>query len=182
MPQNTGLRDRNLAEAFSFLDAGGDGYLSADDLDVLANRVCERFALPEGENRDAILAAVANWWRQLSTDCPVVDGRISADDFAKAMTSGNGDPLGYFREGLGAISVVMARTIDRDGDGYIELDEYANWFSAVSLSRDVVEAAFHRLDADGDGRITHAEFIDGTQHLMLSQNAADPGTSMLGQS
>ncbi|HEY3480221.1 MAG TPA: EF-hand domain-containing protein [Streptomyces sp.] len=181
MTADSDLRERNLTEAFAFLDAGGDGFLTEDDLMVLAERVCKRFGLAEGERREAIIGAVHNWWLQLSEDCAADGDRISGADFAKAMTSGRGDPQEYFRQGLGAISVVMAQAIDQDGDGFIELEEYVGWFATISLSRDVVVAAFERLDADGDGRITHAEFVDGTEHLMLSQDAGDPGTAMLGQ-
>lgn len=181
MLDDSDVRERNLAKAFSFLDAGGDGFLSEEDVTALAERVCQRFSLTAGEQRAAIMAAVGVWWRQLEEDCPSDGGRISREDFVKATVTGRGDPLAYFRNGLGSVSVVMAKAIDRDGDGLIELDEYASWFSVISLSREDVVAAFRRLDADDDGRITHAEFIEGTQQLMLSQDARDPGTSMLGK-
>lgn len=181
MPSESDLRERNLAESFRYLDAGGDGYLTEGDLMILAERVCQRFELPQGERRDDIIDAVRNWWNQLSEDCKSEGDRISQKEFADAMGSGRGDPQAYFRQGLGAISVVMAKAIDKDGDGFITLDEYIAWFATITLSREVVVAAFERLDADGDGLITHAEFVDGTEHLMLSQDAGDPGTAMLGQ-
>lgn len=180
MPDIANVRDRNIAKAFSYLDVNEDGFLSEDDVITLGERVCARFSLREGEQRAAIMSAIQNWWRQLDEDCPSGDGRISMDDFAKATVTGRGDPLEHFRKGLGGVSVVMAKSIDRDGDGLIELDEYVNWFSVVPVPRDIVVAAFERLDTDGDGHITHAEFIEGTQQLMLSQDAHDPGTVMLG--
>jgi hypothetical protein len=46
----------------------------------------------------------------------------------------------------------------------------------------IVRAAFERLDADADGKISVAELGDAFGQLMLSQDPADPGTAALGHS
>ena len=181
MESGANLLDRNLSAAFDYLDADGDGRISRGDLMTLSERVCERFGLTGGAQRDGILAATQAWWDQLAADCKPSDGGITRDEFTSTMRNGRGDPKSYFEAGLGRISEVMAEAIDEDGDGYIERDDYARWFAVTPLDQDIVRAAFERLDADGDGRITRAEFVSATANVILSDNPADPGTAMLGQ-
>ncbi|MGD0609059.1 MAG: hypothetical protein ABSA53_36450 [Streptosporangiaceae bacterium] len=53
-------------------------------------------------------------------------------------------------------------------------------FRLADVSDEVVLAGFGRLDQDGDGRISTREFQAGAAHAFLSQDAANPGTAMLG--
>ena len=55
-------------------------------------------------------------------------------------------------------------------------------FASMSLDERVVQAAFERLDADADGKISVAELSDAIGQLFLSQDPADPGTAVLGSS
>ena len=122
-------------------------------------------------------------WRQLRADCDGDgDGRVGRAEFTAAFTAGLGDPRAYYRRLFGPIVDRFARVMDQDGDGFIEAGEYARMFASVSVDERVVRAAFERLDADADGKISVAEFSDAMGQLMLSQDPADPGTVALGHS
>src|SRR5215475_13703443 len=49
---------------------------------------------------------------------------------------------------------------DSDGDGFIEAGEFARMFTSQGVDERVVQAAFERLDADADGKISVAAFSD----------------------
>lgn len=48
------------------------------------------------------------------------------------------------------------------------------------MDEHVVQAAFKRLDADADGKISVGQFADAFAQMFLSEDAADPGTSVMG--
>ncbi len=74
----------------------------------------------------------------------------------------------------------MTEEMDHDGDGFIEHRDYMRLTGLPGVDAQVSLAAFDRLDSDGDGRLTPAQFQEAIAHLFLSQNPADPGTTMLG--
>ena len=50
------------------------------------------------------------------------------------------------------------RLIDSDDDGYIDRDEFAKF--SKNLSKEQIDKVWSKLDKDGDGRISIAEFYD----------------------
>jgi Ca2+-binding EF-hand superfamily protein len=179
-----GLRERNIDAAFRVLDADADGIITSDDLTAIGTRVCEQLHIAGSPQAAAILDTYASWWEQLRADCDADgDGRISRAEFAHAMLSGGGDAQAYYGEQLGRQVSLLADAMDADGDGFIEPTEYLALFGvAPDLDPQVVQAAFERLDADEDGRISREEFQAGVAQLFLSSDQAQPGTSILGQS
>jgi len=111
----------------------------------------------------------------------VIFGKDSSrQEFVAAHLSGRGDRHGYYQEIVAPVIEAIARVIDRDGDGFIQAADYAVVFSSNGVDARIASAGFERLDADGDGRISVDELHTTAAQLFLSQDSADPGTSMLG--
>jgi Ca2+-binding EF-hand superfamily protein len=123
-----------------------------------------------------------SWWEQLSASCDRDgDGRITLAEFITAHLGGQGDPGAYYRQQVSALVSIVAGAVDADGDGFIGQAEYAKLLRVVArVSDQVALAGFARLDQDGDGRISTQEFQAGVADFFLSQDAADPGTAILG--
>ncbi len=177
------LRERNIDAIFAILDTDANGVISSDDMTAMGTRVCEQLHLAGSPAAAAIMDVYASWWEQLRADCDADgDGRISRAEFAQAWLSGDRDPQEYYSQQVGKLIDLLADTLDADGDGYIEQDEYLTLFRAMpNVDREVVLAGFAHLDADGDGRISRDEFTAGASHTFLSSDPAHPGTSILGQ-
>jgi EF hand len=79
----------------------------------------------------------------------------------------------YQRQRSGLFKVV-SEAMDQDGDGFIDQGTYLRMLGLVDVDRESVLAGFHRLDSDGDGKITTSEFQEGAGHASLSQDPADP--------
>jgi Ca2+-binding EF-hand superfamily protein len=175
------LRERNIGSVFELLDTDRDGYITEDDLPASGRRILDALGIEDAQQRAEILGLYQSAWEQLRADCDSdSDGRITRQEFTSAFTVGLGDPQAYFQRLMGPIPDRIAEVADRDGDGFIESDEYARIFAPIGVDEQVIRAAFERLDADSDGKISTGEFREAMRHLFLSHDPADPGTSVLG--
>ncbi len=173
---------RNIDAVFTILDVNADGVITYDDITAIGTRVCGQLHIAGSPQAAAILGRYASWWEQLRADCDADgDGRISRAEFAHAMLSGGGDGQANYNQQLGKQVSLLADAMDADGDGFIEATEYLALFGAApDLDPQVVQAAFERLDTNGDGRISREELQAGAARLFLSSDRAHPGTSILG--
>lgn len=88
-------------------------------------------------------------------------------------------------DGDGALSAAEFRNVqaaqwpqvDRNGDGFLTLDDFPR-LAAGRAKTQLAEIAY--LDADGDGRISQSEFVDGEPPLF--RRADSNGDGMLTQS
>ena len=175
------LRERNLGSVFDVLDTDRDGYITEDDLLASGRRILDAFGISDAGFRAEILGVYQSTWLQLRADCDSDgDGRITRAEFAAAFTAGLGDPRAYYQRLAGPLADRVARVMDQDGDGFIEAGEYARLFSSQSVDEHVIQAAFERLDADADGKISVAEYSDAIGQMFLSHDPADPGTAVMG--
>jgi len=177
------LRERNIGSVFDLADADRDGYITKDDLVAGARKVLDELGVTDAGLRAEIVGLYQPVWRQLRADCDGDgDGRVGRAEFTAAFTAGLGDPRAYYRRLFGPIVDRFARVMDQDGDGFVDAGEYARAWASQGVDERVIAAAFERLDADADGKISVAEVSDAIGQLMLSQDPGDPGTAVLGHS
>ena len=181
MAPDSDLPEKNVGSVFDLIDADRDGYITEDDMPATGRRALDELGITGGPQRAEIMAMYQPIWEQLRADCDSNgDGRITRQEFTEAFAAGSGDPRAYFQRLLGPIVGRMAQAMDRDGDGFIDADEYAGLWAPQGLDEDVIRAGFGRLDADADGKVSTAEFADAIAQMFLSQDPADPGTAVMG--
>ncbi len=174
------LRERNIGAIFDALDTDADGMITAADVNGLAARACDQLGLTGTAKGTQLTDIWASWWEQMAADADA-DGRISRADFVAAHISGHGDPAAFFQQEIGRFVAAEVEALDMDGDGYVEQADYAAFLAVGGVATEIALAGFARLDTDHDGKVSTDDLIAGTAQLFLSQDPADHGTAMLGQ-
>lgn len=183
MTSESDLREKNIGSLFDLFDVDQDGYITEDDLLAAAGKALDGFGITDVQLRADILGIYRPAWEQLRADCDSNgDGRITRHELAAAFIAGLSDPRAYYQQVFGPIVDRFAQVADQDGDGFIEADEYARLFTSPRMDQHAVRAAFERLDADADGKISIGEFTGAFAQMFLSRDPADPGTTVMGHS
>lgn len=183
MAPESDLPEKNVGSLFDLLDTDRDGCITADDMPAAARRILDALGITDSQQRAEILALYPPIWEQLRADCDSNgDDRVTRQEFTTAFTTGLGDPRAYYQRLFGPVADLFAQVMDRDGDGFIEAEEYAGVFAPQGMDEHVIRAGFERLDADADGKISTAEFAGAIAQMFLSQDPADPGTAVMGHS
>lgn len=122
----------SFEEMWEKYDVDGDGFLSFSEFNAM-RRVAR---LPEEQR--------LRLFNRLDMDG---DGRISRQELReiRQRREGGRNPRGGMRRLM---------ELDTDGSGGVSLEEFRAAEMFANLPAERVEALFHRLDTDGDGRIT----------------------------
>ncbi|WP_405581725.1 oxygenase MpaB family protein [Streptomyces sp. NBC_01190] len=142
-PAGASAPERSADEFFTaVLDQTGDGYLDWPDLAAMARELSSRLDLDEPEETK-LYDAFAAWWRELQAALDIDgDGRVSKDEYAAAVPSLAGPALIRVAE-------VLFDATDKDGDEFIDADEY----------RALFRRAFGRTLPGADARYSRGAFV-----------------------
>lgn len=175
------LVEANLAAQFAMVDQDGDGIITADDFQLLAEQICTGFAVEPGSaNHRRIRDAFTGWWERLRQDADIDHGgTVNKQEYIEASRTGmTASP--QFVEVLTQLAEVCFDAIDRDGDGLISKAEYVRVYHVAGQDPEAGKVAFDRIDTDGDGSITCDELVTAVRELVTSQDPSAPGAWMFG--
>jgi len=158
-PEDEEVRDRTeqqrKVETAKFMAADGnrDGFLDETEL----------VSLVHPETHDDVLSIVAkDGLRQKDAD---EDGMLSFDEFfAHGLPEDEGGPSGEEVEE----QQIHFDKLDKNGDGYISLDEFKAWEAGIFHTQESVMTILNISDRDGDGHVTAEELAGSHEHLATS--------------
>ncbi|MER7499791.1 EF-hand domain-containing protein [Nonomuraea pusilla] len=140
---------RRTAAAFfaEVLDQTGDGYLDWPDLAAMAREIASRLDLDEDmENR--LFTAYAAWWQELHSGLDADgDGRITAQEYASAVTT-------LASPALIRVAEVLFDATDSDDDQSVSAEEHRMLFRTAFGSEPRGDAS-----RGGDGRLSRSAFV-----------------------
>ncbi|MFH9422865.1 EF-hand domain-containing protein [Streptomyces sp. NPDC017529] len=172
--------ERKFSILFDWFDQTDDGWLTSEDFERMAGLFTAVARPGDQANRTALRAAFVRWWDVLR-DAGGVDaeGRVGRQAFIDLMRSHVTDPKTFEHVVLQIVDALM-RALDTDGNGRLTADEYVRMYDALGIDPATSTPAFHRLDRDGDGAVSHAEFRTAIEEFYLSPNPEAPGNWLLG--
>ncbi|MEU8637648.1 EF-hand domain-containing protein [Amycolatopsis sp. NPDC048633] len=174
----TDFQRRKISGVFGAMDADDDGYLTESDFRALTTRWLDLRgtdgSTPEGEQLAAIMMG---WWATLrDASDRDRDGKVTLDEVLGVV-----DELPKMSGAVTGTAAAMFEAVDENGDGAISADEYHRLIAAWSGVDTPTEEVFARLDLDGDGRLSHAEFTGHWYEFWAGDDPAAPGSWVFGR-
>lgn len=179
------LLDRKLERAFNHLDADGSGVIDADDIIALGSRLLTALAEPATSPKATlVMSGLADFWQDLFTELDIDrDGQVTPEEYKAGMTRlyAQGGPAydRSFRPMMKAILTI----VDTDGDERISPEEFhrAQAVFNPDLGPEAAEAAFRRIDRNGDGQLTVDELLDAVRDYYTGTDEDAPGNLLFGE-
>src|SRR6266568_1206817 len=169
------LRRRKLTAGFHELDLDGDGRIGNDDIELLVKGHGDAYGYPAETPEYAELARrTREVWEQLKQFDTDGDGRVSLAEYVAGFEAF----LGQRDEFMAAMTVLVDsfyELADADNDGRISEDELIKHFRAWNHSEDQARTAFPRLDRNGNGAISKAEWMANLEEFYFSEDPQAPG-------
>jgi Ca2+-binding EF-hand superfamily protein len=178
----TDLQLRKLPRMFALNDNNGDGIISQEDFEEAARVLARLRGLAPGtpEYGDMHRTIMARW-NTLREECDADgDNRVALKEWLAHWDTVLATEGEYERVGK-PFSVVVARTLDVDGDGNIAPGEYAQWLSRWGVDEKTARDCFARLDLNGDGHLSVDEFVTLVAEYFQSSDPSSPGNWLLGR-
>ena len=163
---------------FDWFDQNNDGSLTGDDFEAMAGLFTELADPADQPNKDAMKDAFARWWHIL-LEAAGTQERIERPEFIAIMHS-HITHSDHFEGVVLAIVDALMQALDTDGNGTLTADEYVRMYASLGVLEDASAPSFRRLDRDGDGVLSRAEFRSAIEDFYLSDDDDAPGNWLLG--
>ncbi|MCG6496146.1 EF-hand domain-containing protein [Kitasatospora sp. A2-31] len=173
-----------IHHGFDHLDADGDGLLTERDHVLMGHSVARSLGHPEGSEAEAwIVRAYLTIWHDLHlAHLPADTQAITREQFVASTRSLADDPEAA-QASLGALAGAFLAVADTGKSGTVDAGEFFVFQRGhfAGLSRDDADEAFRRLDRDGDGRLSAAEFTSAIIEFWTSRDPDAPGNWWTGR-
>lgn len=174
------LQIKKFNYVFTWFDQNGDGWLTRDDFEKMAELFTAMAAEHDLENKEAMKKAFMHWWDLMLQAREGTPGeKIGKEEFVRIMNSSVIAPEN-FENAVGGIADGLIRALDRDGNGSLSKEEYVRMYDALGVPPATSTEAFKRLDRDGSGELSYAEFRQAIVEFYLSADPNAPGNWLLG--
>ncbi|MEV7548663.1 EF-hand domain-containing protein [Amycolatopsis sp. NPDC089917] len=165
----TVMRNERELQRFRKWDTNGDGVIDRGDYQSEARRIVSAFgeSVDSGRGRAVWDALMDLFERQAEAVGVDPDEALSEEQYLAAnreLMFSRGDA--GFDELLRPTIAAIADLCDSDRDGLVSKVELRSWLgSAVGLSDADSDAAFDRIDLDGDGSLTVDELVTAVREF-----------------
>jgi len=167
---------RKVAAVFGAMDQAGRGYLVEGDFEALAERWTTRRGVAPGSARYELLRRVMlGWWGSLSSSAREAS-RVTLEDVLTVV-----DLLPAMPDSVHATADAMFEAVDENADERISSSEYRSLIEAWNGRPTDTDAVFFRLDLDGDGYLSRAEFRELWTEFWAGDDPGEPGTWVFGE-
>ncbi|ONI80064.1 hypothetical protein ALI22I_42275 [Saccharothrix sp. ALI-22-I] len=174
------LRLDNITRVFTVFDTDGDGEITWDDFDTKARAIGREFDL-DGESPEVqgLIEAYREVWEYICGADVDTDDVVVEAEFREAHTTGRLTTEELLEKWL-VVTDRAFELVDRDGDGYLDENEFAAMYRGAGVTDpQVAEIAFAAMDVDGDGRLDLPELRAQVQGLFTATDESEKGARLL---
>ncbi|OON75595.1 EF-hand domain-containing protein [Streptomyces tsukubensis] len=160
---------------FTLFDANGNGYLDADDFELMADNVNEAARGSDAAAKDAMRTAFRGYWATLVAELDTDgDGKVSFDEFRGCVLSPErfDTALEGFAESLAALGAP-------EGDGLVTRPVFMALMRAIGFAPANIGALFDAFGPSEDDRIEAATWAEGIKEYYAPDKAGIPGDHLV---
>ncbi|XOV93929.1 MAG: EF-hand domain-containing protein [Bacteroidota bacterium] len=177
------IQKKKLTHYFNILDYNNNGVIQEEDFVAIAENLCVLWGLKEDtEDHQKWISRFKNQWAEFrdytigagGTDATIEDWLKFADE--KLV---NGDEL-YYSLFIEKMAEDIFDLFDEDKNGYIELNEFIDFFMAFRIEIRYSAKSFTMLDSNKDDSISKDELITGINAFFRSDDENNPGNWLFG--
>ncbi|MCX4783590.1 EF-hand domain-containing protein [Streptomyces sp. NBC_01264] len=171
---------RKMRSMFALLDADRDGFLCADDLTAVADRMDAVFP-GQAARIGTLRSTLHELWQDHLAPTVAGAGRLDVEAFELGIRRSVSVSPVTLLETLHEGACAWLSLCDTDGNGLIDLEEYQRLNQAIGgLPAQQMEESFRRLDRDGDGTLDPAEIDAAVVEFFTSEDPEAPGNWLYG--
>ncbi|MFE5536384.1 EF-hand domain-containing protein [Streptomyces sp. NPDC056492] len=179
----TSVLSTKLLRMHKMLDTNGNGEVSEADLTALPSVLAPAFGQPaDGPKAERLRKALAAiWTRHLAGMDLNGNGEIDPEEYERGIRQSiTTDRLGIVTDSI-EVAAALLGLCDTNGNGLVDRDEYRTIMNTLfGLSSDVSDAAFARLDRNGDGVLEPQEFQAAVADYFTSEDPEASGNWLFG--
>jgi juvenile hormone diol kinase len=177
----TEFQKRKLTLRFYMADTSKDGIVELADYEQQGQKVAELRGIQPGSTEyEKIISAYRGiwetYWKGADADG---DDKVTVDEYLKFVED---HVIAVKPDEKTKLEQVKAlfEIIDIDGNGEIELKEYAIYLKAVGKSEEDAKIAFSKIDTNGDGKLSRDEFATALHEYHVSNDPESPANWVFG--
>lgn len=175
------LVDRKIDVCFAHADQNGDGVMDQSDVIALGARIIvyigESFTSPKAQT---VLEAFENFAKyMISVMDTNMDNQVSPLEWRDGMKRAFANGSDY-DDHLRPIGVALWNLADKDGDGRVNVNEFAAFQRAMGTSPGNSRIAFEKMDRNNDGSLSVEEMLQAHREFYTSPDPDAPGNWLYG--
>ncbi|MFD3682030.1 EF-hand domain-containing protein [Streptomyces sp. NPDC058613] len=169
-----------LRRRFELFDENKDGLVSKADYDRLADRLAVAAdSGPDSELARKLRREYDQGWQRMCEELGCEAGASMNEEDFVATWHAVQQRYG-FTTSIQPIVDTVITSMDRDGNGAVDVGEFTRWIGAYGVDPASARAAFDRLDRNGDERIGRAELTRAFKEYFLGTDENAPGNWIYG--
>lgn len=156
---------------FDLYDADGDGVITVNDFQHLADQFVSQFRDAEPGKIQAVRDQYTRLWEELAQEADTdKDGQVTRQEFASVLS---GATAKSFDATVGG-QMAEFEPADTDGDGYLDRQELTRLMKGYGVEAAEVGPIMTILDKNGDGRISRQEYYKAVRDFYTGTDAKSP--------
>ncbi|MGY0231151.1 EF-hand domain-containing protein [Longispora urticae] len=180
----SGFQNAKIKRYFDSLDTTGDGRITREDFDTIAERHAEAngYAAQSADARRLRDATHAFWTSNLQQLDTSGAGVVTIDQFASAIAQLSAAGVAQYDALVRPTADAYFDLCDQDGSGDLSQDEFVRIFGgAASVPAEESIATFRQIDSNGSGVVSRDEYHAALKDFYYSSDPAKAGNHLFGR-